>query len=160
GQSASRWQGCHARAAKPPGKELRSRDMHPRCKGRLSAGLAAVLAICAGGGGCAAVPHGGVLAGGDPAGRAGTAQATAAGQPPTAGTAPAGGAFTRVRATAPVLQPRSEVIWSIDDGRPEKGMRGQGTVAPDGTLILGPYGLVRVAGMTVDQARGAIERHV
>jgi polysaccharide biosynthesis/export protein len=37
---------------------------------------------------------------------------------------------------------------------------GEHLVAPDGTVNLGTYGRVRVVGMTVDQARAVIERHL
>jgi protein involved in polysaccharide export with SLBB domain len=37
---------------------------------------------------------------------------------------------------------------------------GEYLVSPDGTVNLGTYGLVQVAGMTVDAARAAIERHL
>src|SRR5262249_19664184 len=39
-------------------------------------------------------------------------------------------------------------------------MGGKGLIGPDGTLILGPYGSVRVAGLSVLQAETAIERHL
>ena len=37
---------------------------------------------------------------------------------------------------------------------------GEHLVSPDGTVTLGIYGRVRVAGMTIDEARSAIEKHL
>jgi polysaccharide export outer membrane protein len=59
------------------------------------------------------------------------------------------------------LAPRTTVAWSIDSGSEHTPiMGGKGLIGPDGTLILGPYGSVRVAGLTILQAESAIERHL
>jgi polysaccharide biosynthesis/export protein len=39
-------------------------------------------------------------------------------------------------------------------------IRGEHIVGPDGTVRLGVYGSVRVSGMTLDEAKAAIERHL
>jgi polysaccharide export outer membrane protein len=45
-------------------------------------------------------------------------------------------------------------------GEPKAVMSGQAVVGPDGTLALGPYGCVRVAGLTLDQAQAVIEKQL
>jgi polysaccharide export outer membrane protein len=54
------------------------------------------------------------------------------------------------------------VAWSIGSGKGKsnQAMSSTKTVAADGSLDLGPYGSVKVAGLTVDQARTAVERHL
>jgi polysaccharide export outer membrane protein len=63
---------------------------------------------------------------------------------------------------AGVLSQRSRVAWSITSGenQPRQTLKGEDTIAADGTLALGPFGSVAIAGQSVDQARKTIERHV
>src|SRR5437867_3374221 len=63
---------------------------------------------------------------------------------------------------ADVLQPQSVVYWSAlpGAGPTTQGYRGRSTVRPDGSIDLGPYGAVRVAGLTAEQARAAVTRQV
>jgi polysaccharide biosynthesis/export protein len=65
-------------------------------------------------------------------------------------------------ATAGVLSQRSRVAWSITSGQkePRQTLKGEDTIAADGTLALGPFGAVPIAGQNVEQARKTIERHV
>jgi polysaccharide export outer membrane protein len=65
-------------------------------------------------------------------------------------------------ANAPVLARGTEVEWTIKSatGPANAGMSARGTVGPDGTLELGPYGSVAVAGLTVPKAAKAVERQV
>jgi polysaccharide export outer membrane protein len=64
--------------------------------------------------------------------------------------------------TASTLSQRSRVAWSITSGQsePRQTLKGEDTIAADGTLALGPFGSVAIAGQNVDQARKTIERHV
>jgi polysaccharide export outer membrane protein len=61
-----------------------------------------------------------------------------------------------------VLAPRTMVAWSMTcgDGEHPQTMNGTDVVGTDGTLPLGPYGSVAVAGLTADQARKSIEVHL
>jgi polysaccharide export outer membrane protein len=61
-----------------------------------------------------------------------------------------------------VLQPQSVVYWTAlpGAGSSTQGYRGRSTVKPDGSIELGPYGSVRVAGLTPEQARMAVTRQV
>jgi protein involved in polysaccharide export with SLBB domain len=61
-----------------------------------------------------------------------------------------------------VLARGTEVEWIIKSvpGQPNGAMNAHGTVMPDGTLELGPYGSVAVAGLTVPQAAKAVEKQV
>lgn len=71
---------------------------------------------------------------------------------------------TSLAAQTPVhiLKPANELVWSLDPPRPgfSLGTAWKGKVAADGTLNLGPYGTVRVAGLTLDQARAVIAAQV
>jgi polysaccharide biosynthesis/export protein len=69
----------------------------------------------------------------------------------------------RVQAgNADILTARTPVLWSIQsaDGQPMSRMNGEAIVGPDGSIELGPYGRVQVAGMTVPQAQAVLERHL
>ncbi|MBY0528234.1 MAG: hypothetical protein K2R98_32895 [Gemmataceae bacterium] len=64
---------------------------------------------------------------------------------------------------ANTLAPRMILMWAVDslDGpRPVPKWSGEGFIGPDGAFEMGPYGSVKVAGLTLDQARVAIERHL
>src|SRR5262245_37355048 len=65
-------------------------------------------------------------------------------------------ALARCSATAgqAVVAPRQELAWSVEtaDRLPHRVSHGQAVVGPDGSLVVGPYGTVLVAGLTVDQA--------
>ncbi len=50
------------------------------------------------------------------------------------------------------------VALSIDESRRETGISGDHLVGPDGTINLGVYGSVKVAGLTIAEARAAVER--
>lgn len=52
--------------------------------------------------------------------------------------------------------------WSIASARDARfpAMAGRDLVAGDGTVRLGPYGAVKVAGLTTSQAKAVIEKHV
>jgi protein involved in polysaccharide export with SLBB domain len=76
----------------------------------------------------------------------------------------AGSILDRLRpaaSQAATLTPRTILAWSIDSG-PEHAhvMAGKEIIGPDGSLVLGPYGSVHVAGLTPHQAEIAIERHL
>jgi polysaccharide export outer membrane protein len=60
------------------------------------------------------------------------------------------------------LLPNSMVAWSITTGQNTSKplMSNKELVAADGALELGPYGTVPVSGMSIDQARTAIEKHL
>jgi polysaccharide export outer membrane protein len=63
--------------------------------------------------------------------------------------------------SAGVLAPYMTVAWSVESAGSTSGpLCGQSTVGARGWLQVGPYGSVPVAGLTLDQARTAIERQV
>ncbi len=126
---------------------------------RLGGLFALIVGLGIAGGGCSTFPHGAVAsADGQPGAAAplGPEAAVARAKPQTT---PTPGAFTRVGGQD-VLQPRSEFQWSIEVGQPPRTQFGTGLVGPDGTVLLGPYGAINVAGLTLEQARARIERHV
>ena len=55
-----------------------------------------------------------------------------------------------------------EVQWSVQSASApaNQSMAGKAVVGPDGTLELGPYGSVHVAGLTDRQAQSAVANHV
>jgi polysaccharide export outer membrane protein len=55
---------------------------------------------------------------------------------------------------------KPEVLVSVAQSRAMQQIRGEHLVRPDGTVGLGIYGSVCVAGMTIDEARGAIEAYL
>jgi hypothetical protein len=61
-----------------------------------------------------------------------------------------------------VLRPGMEAEWSVQSTKspPSRSMAGRSVVGPDGTMELGPYGSVRVAGLTVQQAQTAVAKQV
>jgi polysaccharide biosynthesis/export protein len=52
------------------------------------------------------------------------------------------------------------VVLAVSPSRAIQQVRGQHLVRPDGTVGLGVYGAVRVVGLTVGEARAAIEQHL
>jgi polysaccharide export outer membrane protein len=52
------------------------------------------------------------------------------------------------------------VFISLGEIRGMQEIQGEHLVAPDGKVTLGTYGRVRVVGMTIEQARAAIEQHL
>ncbi len=59
------------------------------------------------------------------------------------------------------LRPWTTLEWSITAAAgPVRSMSGQSLIAPTGTVELGPYGSVRVAGLSLEQAQHAIEKHL
>jgi hypothetical protein len=60
------------------------------------------------------------------------------------------------------LREGAELRWSIEStsARPAKAMTGRAVVGPDGTIELGPYGTVHVAGLTVRQAKTTVTNHL
>src|SRR5262245_26153513 len=81
---------------------------------------------------------------------------------PTAAVIAPPGGCVRAAGPAAVLAPRTTVLWSIQsaDGQPASRMDDECVVGPDGSIELGPYGSVRVAGLTVEEARAAVEKHL
>jgi polysaccharide export outer membrane protein len=125
--------------------------MLPRCHGRLSAALAGLLGACQIIG-CQSTP------------KAGPDFASTGHYPVStlpAYTAHAGGVLSTGPAAAR-LAPGRVVAWTIvtGQGTDRHVMNGQEKISADGTLGLGPYGVVPVSGMTAEQARGAAERHL
>lgn len=57
-------------------------------------------------------------------------------------------------------RPLDVLTVSITDAIPDQPVSGPVTVEPDGRIFLGPYGSVTVAGLTVDEARAAVEAQV
>ena len=55
---------------------------------------------------------------------------------------------------------KPNVFVSLSQGRGAQRISGPHLVRPDGTISLGTYGSVRVTGMTVAEARAAIEQHL
>jgi polysaccharide export outer membrane protein len=55
---------------------------------------------------------------------------------------------------------KPEITVSLVQGRAAQRISGQHLVRPDGTLSLGTYGSVMVAGLTLAQTREAIEKHL
>src|SRR5205085_6706851 len=56
--------------------------------------------------------------------------------------------------------PKAEISVSLAQSRGVQQIAGQHIVRPDGTVGLGSYGSVYVAGMTIAQAKQAIEAHL
>ena len=57
-----------------------------------------------------------------------------------------------------ILNPKAVV--SLAQSKALQQIRGEHLVQPDGTVVLGSYGPVRIVGMTLNQARQAIEGHL
>jgi polysaccharide export outer membrane protein len=55
---------------------------------------------------------------------------------------------------------KPEIVVALLESRGLQQVRGQHLVRPDGTVGLGVYGSVAVDGMTIDEARTAIEEHL
>src|SRR5262245_51800359 len=63
------------------------------------------------------------------------------------------------KALLPFLK-KPNVTLSVAQGRGVQMVRGQHLVRPDGTVSLGTYGSVRVAGRTLSEAKQLIEEHL
>jgi hypothetical protein len=59
-----------------------------------------------------------------------------------------------------VIEPPDVLIVEAVKALPDQDIRGQAVVRPDGTISLGIYGSVYVAGKTLEQARDAIYHHL
>ena len=61
-----------------------------------------------------------------------------------------------------VLRPGTEVQWQVQatDKQPGLVKNGSGTLAPDGTVEVGPYGTCKLAGLNLTQATTALEKHL
>jgi polysaccharide export outer membrane protein len=67
-------------------------------------------------------------------------------------------AIERHLETIPLKEP--SVTVSLFESRGQQQVRGPHLVCPDGTVNLGTYGTVRVAGLTISQTKKAIEEHL
>src|SRR6516164_709017 len=67
-----------------------------------------------------------------------------------------------VAAFEPAIEPRMELRWSVESDRqqPNHFLAGKCLVGPDGSVEIGVYGNVHVAGLTREQAHRAIEQVV
>src|SRR5262245_44891828 len=70
------------------------------------------------------------------------------------------GGLKQVSADGPRLAPRSSFRWSVASLDRQDSLHGTAIVGPDGTAEFGPYGSVHVAGMTLPEARDAVERRL
>lgn len=68
--------------------------------------------------------------------------------------------LTRVSLPPYVIDPPDVLLIESTVALPDQRVRGQHLVRPDGTVNLGIYGSVEVRGMTLDQAKEAIARHL
>jgi len=71
--------------------------------------------------------------------------------------------MTPLQMTQPrVLQPGMEVQWTLNtsDGQPGSVLEGKAQIGPDGTIMVGPYGVCKVGGLTMNQAAMAVDRQV
>src|SRR5262249_34661508 len=138
---------CRPRGAWHSG---RSPEMADGTRSRLCARVGALLGICVVAGGCQTLlPDLGNAPTVTPA------QVRAASDL----AAPVADEITQVAWRPQVLTPRTVLDWAIDSGpaQSQRILSGRSQVGPDGTLILGPYGSVRVAGLTLAQAQAAME---
>lgn len=105
----------------------------------------------------------------DPQGTAAEPQTTdaapAAAPPP--GVCPPGGwgppsprEFAKVTLATYVIEPPDLLYIESNRTLPNMPITGERLVRPDGKIYLGPYGSVRVAGLTLEQAKEAIEQHL
>jgi len=60
------------------------------------------------------------------------------------------------------LNPGTEVQWQVRTAQDQPGQvsSGRGMIGPDGTVVVGPYGACKLAGLTLDQATLAMENHL
>jgi hypothetical protein len=61
-----------------------------------------------------------------------------------------------------LLDAGMEVQWRVQTAEDQPGQvtSGQALVGPDGTVVVGPYGTCKVAGLSLDQATIALEQHL
>ena len=69
-------------------------------------------------------------------------------------------ATVAVRETVGAIHRDPEVSLTVIESPPMQPITGEHLVAPDGTVNLGTYGLVSVAGMTLGEAKQAIDEHL
>lgn len=79
--------------------------------------------------------------------------------------APAMGSSKTAKSSSPaalVLAQGMEVSWSLQGKADKPGTvrAGRVPIGPDGAVVLGPYGSCKVAGLTVEQARRSVEKHL
>jgi polysaccharide export outer membrane protein len=61
----------------------------------------------------------------------------------------------------PTIAKGSHLEWSVlAAGQPRQGMSGQGIVGAEGSLEMGPYGTVHVAGLTVKKAEAVVQKQL
>lgn len=65
-----------------------------------------------------------------------------------------------VRKHLAAKEPKAQVTVALAQTNAVKQIRGKHSLRPDGTIGLGDYGSVYVAGMTIDDAKHAIEEHL
>jgi len=53
-----------------------------------------------------------------------------------------------------------DVVVALAESRAMQQIRGEHLVQPDGKIVLGTYGTVRITGLTLEQAKLAIEKHL
>ena len=63
---------------------------------------------------------------------------------------------------AKVIQPGEEIQWSVQTAEVQPGQvnGGRASVGPDGSVVVGPYGTYKLAGMTQTQASSALQRQL
>ena len=66
----------------------------------------------------------------------------------------------RLLAKSPALSVNAVVTLALAQFRGLQQVRGQHLIRPDGTISLGVYGSVYVAGLTLGQAKCVIEKHL
>ncbi|MBL8795678.1 MAG: polysaccharide biosynthesis/export family protein [Planctomycetia bacterium] len=68
----------------------------------------------------------------------------------------------RLSYASQTLTVRATVLWTIEsaEAQPAAMMQGESDVGPDGTLSIGPYGNVSVAGLSLGQAQFTVQRHL
>jgi polysaccharide export outer membrane protein len=79
---------------------------------------------------------------------------------PVAGLTPAEAKAAIVKYLRGQLKNEPEVTVTLSQAGGVQDIRGEHIVGPDGTVRLGVYGSVRVCGMTLDEAKAAIEAHL
>src|SRR5262249_20267109 len=64
--------------------------------------------------------------------------------------------------TQVLLNPGMEIHWQVATAQNQPGQvsKGTGLIGPDGTMVIGPYGTCKVAGMTLQQAGTALEQQL
>jgi hypothetical protein len=70
--------------------------------------------------------------------------------------------FARAPQSQVLLDAGMEVSWQAQTAQDQPGQvkAGTGMVGPDGTMVIGPYGTCKVAGLNIDQAAQAVEKQL